>query len=214
MADVDALRLLERNLPYGENCDALFRDSLYLIGEMLLRETTKNEKRNGAGMIVVESGFRHSHILDGKLCILREVLSADDKGELTKTLRESALILIQDVFGSIGMSQGNEKDVKDYLKRQISGYDGNTFLKSDRDRDSNIGKVKMTFDIITGCKFYPDIINSAVEFGKTWEKFPNNEYEIGELPDDSDIDTAVTSLSETRNALSAEAKNQYQMTLR
>ena len=47
--------------------------------------------------------------------------------ELTKKLIESALILAQDFFGSIGMFQGEESDVKDYLKRQKCGYDGNTF---------------------------------------------------------------------------------------
>ena len=206
MSDVGTLRLLERNLSYGKNCDALLRDSLYLLGKMLLQQTTKGEKRNDAGMIVVESGFKHSHILAEKLCILREVLSVEDKEELTKTLRESELILIQDVFGSIGIFQGNENDVKDYLKRQKCGYGGNTFLKADRHRDSNIDKVKMTLDIITGCKFYSDIIHSAVDFEKAWGKFPNNEYKLGKLTDDYDLASAITALSETRNALSAEAK--------
>ena len=113
----------------------------------------QKETRNSSGLIVVQSGFQRSHILAEKLCILREVLSAADQGDVTKTLRESALILIQGVFGSIGMFEGNEKDVKDYLERQKSSYGGNAFSKSDRDRDSNIDKVKMTLGIITGCKF-------------------------------------------------------------
>ena len=153
VADVKTLRLLERNLSYGKHCDALSRESLYVLGMMLFRGATKKETRNSSGLIVVQSGSQHSYILAGKLCILREVLSAADQGDVTKTLRESALILIQDVFGITGTFEGNEKDVKDYLERQKSSYGGNAFSKSDRDRDSNIDKVKMTLGIITGCKF-------------------------------------------------------------
>ena len=104
------------------------------------------------------------------------------------------------------MFPGRENDVKDYLKRQKCGYDGNTFLKEDSLRGQNIDKVKTTLDIITGCKFYSEIINEAVDFEKAWVEFPNTNYKISKLPSDFDIGAELLSLSDGRNALSANSK--------
>ena len=131
----------------------------------------------------------------------------DERKSLKTKLYASALVLFQEVTGSIGVLSGEEtNNIKPYLRREDPGYNGIHPLPRDRTRNANIDKLNLTLDVVTGAKFYSTIIRETMQLERKWRKFPRTEEQLARAPQEWDFPTELVEIAEARNTLAVLSK--------
>ena len=167
----------------------------------------KDEKRSKNGEIIVRAEFSHATEVAEKLDLIGTIMDDDERKSLKTKLYASALVLFQEVTGSIGVLSGEEtNNIKPYLRREDPGYNGIHPLPRDRTRNANIDKLNLTLDVVTGTKFYSTIIRETMQLERKWRKFPRTEEQLARAPQEWDFPTELVEIAEARNTLAVLSK--------
>ena len=201
------MRKLRRNISYGVSCQDQFSRALKTMGKAIFKETMSQEKRGADKDIIVRTDFEHSTVIAEKLELIGPIM--DDVGEssLKTKLHASALVLFQEVTHPIGILDNEQaNNAKPYLRREEPRYNGIHPLPRDRTSKSNIDKLNMTLDVVTGTKFYSTVIKETMDLERKWRKSPREEEELARTHREWDFPTELVGITEARNALAVLSK--------
>ena len=167
----------------------------------------ENEPRDRDGKLIAKTEFEHSTMLAEKLSILGPIMDDDNKSSLIQQLHASAVVLFQQVTKSIGvLNDKNQGCVEPYLRREEPGYDGKSQLPRDRTRLSNIAKLNLALDTVTGTKDYSTVIKGLIDLERRWRKFPRTKDELMKTPQDWDLAAELVEITDSRNQLGVLSK--------
>ena len=117
----------------------------------------------------------------------------------------------QEVTKSIGVLY-NEKEAEEaknanpYHRSEERGFNGIHPLPRDRTRKTNIDKLRLTLDVVTGAKFYSSAIKETTGLERKWRKFRRGEEELPMTHQEWDLSTELVDIAEDRDALAVLTK--------